>query len=503
MKWYQLNKKYAINYLFLLLLSFLYVFPVILTNVFFQDDLGWSLYGGVGFKGDGRPLSEYLALALCNGEPAVDTAPLPLILGVILLSYTLTLYAQNDLGFISNRCALLAIMLFIITNPFLMECLFYRYGSMGVLASLSLPFVIFSIPDTTSKTKMLIYSALLSVALMSLQQIAIGMCLILFMSHIFSLLFQEKKICYAQECLRIAGIGIGAIIYKMVVAPYYVSRSDWRHTASQTLGLSPKSIIAIFQNIFATCQYIFRFLSEAAPWYQIALLLFAIFTIVLCTVLYFLKSIKKGWRKVFDIFFLIFSPVCVFIFSFLPLMILKEQTLKLRIFMVLGGTLFYLGILLFYFTKKHPAYIRPLLLLLIACNFYHYTYIYSFGSVISSQNEYTEYLVYQVAHDLETINANGEFTRLSFIGVAPRSKRTQIYADKYPMTGDLIPRYFKNDSWRGGAYVLHYLQDDLNVEKDTDADREIVASAEPVMANSIYSCYVNDDKIIIAFHDSE
>ncbi len=504
MKWYQLDKKETTNYLLLTLLSLLYVFPtiLILNNLYLNDDLGWSLGRGVGFKGDGRPLLEYLVLALCGGEPINDTAPLPLILGILFLSYALILYAKANLDFITNRYALIAVLLFIITNPFLVECASYRYGSMGVLISLSLPFIIFSIPDTVQKTKMFIYTTLLSMALLSLQQAAIGMCLILFIADIFFLLFQEKNIDYVRESLRIAGIGIGAIIYKAVIAPHYVSRSDWRYGASQTLELKPGSILVIFQNIIDTCKFIMSFISETTWWYQISLVLLIVLAIFLSILLYLRENKKNGWRKIVDISFLFLSPFCVFIASFLALMILKQQTLKFRIFTTHGGLLLYLGILLLYFARKHSSLIRAVLLLLIICNLYHYTYIYSYANAINNQNEYAKYIVYHVAHDLETVNTNGDFIRLSFIGSMPVPKRTQIFSKKYPMTGGLLPKYFTNDGWIGGAYVLHYLQDDLTLEADTDADRQIVSSSEPVMANSLYSCYVNGDKIIIAFHET-
>ena len=503
MKWYQLDKKNIINYLLLSMLSLLYIFPIILINLYFKDDQGWSLRGSIGLKGDGRPLGEYLVLALCGGGPVTDTAPLPLILAVLFLSYTLILYAKTNLDFISNRYALLTVLLFIIGNPFALECLSYRYGSMVMFAALGIPFLIFSIPDTVSKAKMFIYSSLLSMALMSLYQAALGMCLILFIINVFFVLFQQKRVSYAHEGLRIFGIGGGAVVYKLVIANHYVSHSDWRHAASQTLELKPESIMLIFQNIFATCRYIAEFLSETALWYRMILALFIILILTLSVVLYCRKEENRGWRRAVDIAFLLLSPFCVLISSFLPLMLLKQQTLKLRIYIALGGVLFYLGILLLHFAKKKPVLMRPLLWLLILCNLYHYTNIYSYGNAVNNNNEYAKYIVYHVAHDLETINADGDFSCVSFIGKMPVSQRTQMFRDKYPLTGALLPEYFTNDGWIGGAYVLHYLQDDLTIEKDTDADREIVASAAPVMANSLYSCYVNGDKIIIAFHEAD
>ena len=168
----------------------------------------------------------------------------------------------------------------------------------------------------------------------------------------------------------------------------------------------------------------------------------------------------------------------------------------------MGIFLFYLGILVLYFIRSHQTLLHFMILLLILCNFYHYTYVYSFANAVNNQNEYAKYMVYHVAHDVETINSDGEFSCVSFIGKMPRPLRTQLFCEKYPLTGTLLPQYFTNDGWIGGAYVLNYLQDNLTIEVDTDEDRQLVASQEPVMANSLYSCYVNADKIIVVFHES-
>ncbi len=502
MKWYHIDKKYTLNYLFLVVLSLFYIFPVILINLYFKDDWGWSRVGSLGIKGDGRPLTEYLILTLSGGEPVTDVAPLPLILGVLFLSYSLILYAKTNLNYISNRCALLAVLLFIVTNPFTAEYLFYRSGCMGALTSLACPFIIFSIPDSVSKLKMFVYSSILCMAMMSLHPAPIAICLILFVVNIFFLLFQKRKTNYALEGIRIIGIGTGAIIYKAVIANHYVSHSDWRYAASQTLELKPESILLIFQNIFNSSKFIMRFISETAIWYQVILALLTISAIVLSIVMYCQKSEKKSWLKAVNISFLVLSPICVFVFSFLPLMILKEQTLKTRIFLAMGIFLFYLGILVLYFIRSHQTLLHFMILLLILCNFYHYTYVYSFANAVNNQNEYAKYMVYHVAHDVETINSDGEFSCVSFIGKMPRPLRTQLFCEKYPLTGTLLPQYFTNDGWIGGSYVLNYLQDNLTIEVDTDEDRQLVASQEPVMANSLYSCYVNADKIIVVFHES-
>ncbi len=499
MKWYKLNTKYLLYGFLLSLLSLLYIFPIVLANLYYKDDLGWSLNGSIGLKGDGRPLGEYLVLLLCGGSPVTDTAPLSLILAVLFLSYTLVLYAKTNLDSISDNRMVIPVLLLILTNPLSIECLAYRYGSFVMFTALGIAFLIFSIPETVSKPGLFLYSFFLIIALMSLYQAAIGMCLILIILAVFLELIEKNAppaSFLGREGTRVAAIGFGAVFYQAVIARHYIVQTDWRYDASQTLDLKLSSIKAVIGNIMAACHYITDFLSETALWYQIVLAVTVVSAMAAILFFYCKDTEQTGKRKAFGVAFLALSPALVLISSFLPIMLLKSLMLKTRIFIALGGFLFYLGVLLLYREKKHKTFIPVLLVL---CILYHFTYIYSFGSALNKQNEYAKYLVYNIAHDLETINAEGEYTTITFIGEMPKNKQLQILYDKYPIYDTILPSYLTNNSWMGGAWTLQYLQGELYIEAETEADTQFIHSAEPVMKNSSYFCYTNADKIIVSF----
>ena len=75
-----------------------------------------------------------------------------------------------------------------------------------------------------------------------------------------------------------------------------------------------------------------------------------------------------------------------------------------------------------------------------------------------------------------------------------------MICDKYPFFNSIIPVYINNSEWIGGAWVYHYLQDDLKLDGDTESDLAIINSTDPIMTNARYSCYLDSDKIIICFH---
>lgn len=501
MKWYKLNKKYMLYYFILSLLSLLYIFPIILSNIYYKDDLGWSLNGSIGLKGDGRPLGEYLVLLLCGGSPVTDTAPLSLIIAILFLSYALVLYAKTNLDSISDNYMLIPVLLFVLTNPLSTECLAYRYGSFVMFTALAIPFVIFSIPETVSRIKLFLYSAILSVALMSLYQTAVGMCLILVILAVFlEIVIRQNRFSptfLIREGIRLLGIGAGAVFYQLIIARHYIKQLDWRYDASQTLEFKPSSIKIIFEHIVTTCKYVIDFISGTAFWYQAVLVLTILSAIAVTLFFYCKETEQKGTYKAFGIAFLLLSPALVFIASFLPIMLLQSLMLKTRTFIALGGVLLYLGIFMLYQEKKHKTFVP---ILLVLCLLYHFTYIYAFGSALTSQNEYAKYLIYNIANDLETINADGSYTSVSFVGKMPRNRQLQMLYDKYPFYDSMLPTYLTNNSWMGGAWALSYLQDDLNIDSEPEADAQVVSTTTPVISNASYSCYVNSDKIIVAFH---
>lgn len=498
MKWLKLDKRYMFLYFILSLLSLLYTFPIILVNADYKDDLGSSITGVIGLKGDGRPLGEYLVSFLCDGEPFTNIAPLSLILSILFLSYALVLYAKTNLHFISNNYVLIPVLLLIITNPLAADCLSYRSVSIIMIVALALPFMMFAVPDTVPALYLFIYSCVLCMAIMSLYQPPIGLCFVLLIVNIFFHIVGEKKLNYIQEGIRFAGIGIAAIFYEVVVATHYVEHNDWRYEASQPVDLKFDSVKIIARNIANSCHYLKTFFAATPIWYRIALIATVLFSITVMVILYCEENNIKEWRKAIGIAFFIISPVFVFIATFLPLMVLRTLSLKSRIFLALGGALFYMGVfLLYYYAKKQKVYVSAFL---IVCIFYSYIYIYGYANAIDTQQEYAKYLVYNIAHDVETINADGEFSTLSFIGQIPRTDRIQMMYEKYPIYNEIIPKYLNNDSWIGGAWILQYLQGDLHLESDSEADDQIVAATEPIMKNAVYSCYVNDDKIIVYFH---
>lgn len=492
-----IGKKDISLFLKLSVASFVYVLPIILADRYYNDDLARALKGATGWEGDGRPLGEYLILLLCGGKPIVDLSPLFLILSVLILSFSLTLYAKENFKRFDCSNMEMLVLLFIITNPFAMSNLSYKYDCIIMFTALSLSFLVYAMPVTDSKIKICLCSVLAGIFIMSLYQPAIGMCIILFVVSAFFCIMEESR-QLVWEIVRPVGIAAGIVAYKLVVAPHFVSADDWRYEASKVVsGLSYDSVKIVINNIKNALRYVGIYVSGISRLNQLVLILLVVVSLVSVITQYFASSTKRMWRRVFDAFFILLSPMMVFIASFLPLAVLASITMRSRIFLSFGGFLFFIGILLMHFGKKHKAVAALLLLLSLS---FQYIYMYAYGNALKSQKEYEKYMAYNIVHDLEVLSADSGIEFVSFDGNMPRCRQVQMMCDKYPFFQEIVPVYINNDTWIGGAWVYHYLQEDIKIGYPADEDIETIDLIEPVRNNSRYSCYIIGNKAIVQFH---
>lgn len=119
------------NYLFLFIIGLLYVFPIVLANVYYVDDMG-RLSLGYGWDGDGRILSNVLTEALSFGNGIISIFPYSTLLSSVIL--VISGIIVSDMLF-ENKYLKSISSLFILTSPFMLENLSYRYDSILMAVS--------------------------------------------------------------------------------------------------------------------------------------------------------------------------------------------------------------------------------------------------------------------------------------------------------------------------------------------------------------------------------
>ena len=112
---------------------------------------------------------------------------------------------------------------------------------------------------------------------------------------------------------------------------------------------------------------------------------------------------------------------------------------------------------------------------------------------------YETYLVYEIVHDIETINTEGTCNSLSIIGTAPKSQQLQMLCSKYPQFNELVYVYISNDSWIGGAWLYHYMQKNIPYRELSEEEQASLVEKNPICSNSTYNCYMIGDTMVVQF----
>lgn len=491
-KWGKLDKKYIKEFYFLLILLFIYVLPIIMADRCYEDDLARALYGATGWKGDGRPLTEYLLRFLCGGsQGVVDISPFPLLLSVLLLAYTLMLYARERLSLFPWNVVKTYALFLVIANPFLLSNLSYKFDSVSMILALCFMLVVHSVPDCVAVKWLFIITLVLDSISLQLYQPVIGAQIGLSLINIMFLLLASKK-KLGREFVKMFALGISCLFYKVVIASIFVDKTGWRHEASKIVS-SREEIGGLIENF--ECLLARMSITICSIPTYVAIIFVSIFIGALVVILQMLlKQDNKLFWKMAGSIYMIFLPVMLVISGILPLLVLENLPINDRLFISFSIFSLYAGIMFMILSQKFKYVVA---MAAMACLIFHFSYAYAYGNALESQKEYETYMVYNIQHDIESINSEGEFGRISISGEMSRAPELEMICNRYPQFYDTVPVYINNSGWLGGAWLCRYMHERLELADMESEDYEIVNHTVPIMKNSMYSCYVNGDKIII------
>lgn len=483
---------------FLLVGGLLYVLPIILANRYYNDDLARSLYAATGWLGDGRPLAELTMLILSGGGAIADISPLPLVLGILMLALTLTIYTGNELSAYEDTMAVRMALLLVLVQPFSMAAISYKYDCVFMFMAICIPFLAFSVKEELPQYVCFIVSTVAGILTMSLYQAAFGMFLILELIHFYLRMLGEERIVRGylkKESFRILGMITGALIYVIFIAGHFVDTTGWRSEAAEiSLKFKWETVIHISQNIRRGCAYQYNILKQTSGCYKGSLLLLWLLAII-SEIIWWWKG-ERNLKRALLMFISIMLPFVAVVCVYFPMTVLISFDTKYRVFLCFGGVLLLVSLMAM---KEFHNRCRILMLIMLACLLFQYSCVYAYGNALKCQKTYEEYTVQQIAHDLERINAEKEYKEVSFLGNPPKARQLQKVCEKYPFFNEIVPVYVSNDTWIGGAWVYHYLQYDLEICEIEEPDIEVVQSEKAETENSLYKCYTNDSKIIICW----
>lgn len=118
------------------------------------------------------------------------------------------------------------------------------------------------------------------------------------------------------------------------------------------------------------------------------------------------KTKKTG--RFLGIVYVLCLPVLVLAGCLSPLLVLQPTffTISTHTLIALCGFGAWAGIMPCFLSEKFR---RLTFLLAVPCILFGFTFSYTYGNALKSQKQYEEYMAYNIVHDIETLNADGEF----------------------------------------------------------------------------------------------
>lgn len=294
---------------FLILYS-IYILPLILANRFYQDDLSRSLYGVTGWNNDARPLTERLMIWLCGGFPLGDVFPLTLILAVLLLAYTVTLYIKRYLPAGEFSFPALCIGFLVVANPFFLSDLSYRFDCVTMALALCAAILPYAVPPKKALWKIFAFSFFLCMVVFTSYQPAAGVYVSLWFLELFYMLF-ASRVDLPRLFIRAASCILSAAAYKYIILNRYIrpANGGWQPDAYR---FAWRSKDGLFQGISANLQMLFHYIRLVLEGVPLPLiLLFAALIIggmVSAGVTLFRRK-RPLYRRIFSLIYLILLPL--------------------------------------------------------------------------------------------------------------------------------------------------------------------------------------------------
>lgn len=496
---FYLNARESKIFKYLLTYSFLLILPIILADVYYVDDIGRSMDGNAAWKNDGRPLMLIMARIFSNGNKLMPVFPLPLILAVVLLSYSLVLLARR-ISTERNPLIVASALAFFFTNLFILENFSYSYEAFGMILALCLFSLLFVVFENPRGKRYFVISFLVTMISVCTYQAAIGAYLgfIIIESVICIRKNIQPKNILVNVIARLIPFIISVVIYKLTIARALVKIGYAKEHAGAISFFSEQGLHQIGLNFLGFLDMWKIYFFTMGP-----VLTAGIVLILVLSAYFMVREYRKqlnnlqGWKEWSVELYIACSSIAVAIAAILPFLFLQNPTYAPRVFLSFSIFTMYLGFLLCY-VGQHCKYMYVFLPLFLLFNL---SFSSAYGIALNREDKHDAQIAQYIVYDLNQIEQQQgkRYEKISILGTEQKCKEVELLSKKKPLMGRLIPGYMTTDWYWAGKYIEHYRLGKMDNEKLTDEDKEIVTSAQPLRENEYYELYTNEDKAIIVF----
>lgn len=483
----------GLSFLFLL-----YVLPIILSDVLYKDDIRRILYGDPStWYRDGRPLMAYILTSLSFGTPVFDTAPLPLVGGILFLAFSLTRFYKKYLQSYDSFSVVLCLLMLII-SPFFLENLSFKFESLGMCISLGLFILLFSLPDSVNKSLRFALSLIITVCVSCIYQATLGA----FFSLLFITVFLEVKeqpltTILENAFYKIVGFSLGFLLYMARIVPTYVAKDGYQAEHSGLLSLNSEGISRVFRHLngFLLDLKLFYFPGNNQFLFFLSVVILTLAAVAVVMYIKDLLATEKDNSKYGKALLCFLAPLFILISAFLPMCFLARPNYVPRSFISFTVFLLFIGLLFLTLTKKT----RLVLFIFIPVYLFSYGFSYSYGNLLQSQTNYENHVARSIVYDLNKIKSIDGSCKFHIEGKSSAAKDVVLATKTYPRIYSLL---ITNYLQKNNVYTTHLLSQfstyriDINtLKKYNPNDYKVVTK------NSLYRILQNKKDVVIEFAD--
>ncbi|MEB6533284.1 glucosyltransferase domain-containing protein [Pantoea stewartii] len=453
--------------LFIFIISFLFVLPILISNTYYLDDMGRTLYGYDGFKENGRYLSSLIISIFSFGFPLSNPGPLSQVFAsflVFLGAYILTL--RFDRSMEGWKRVLMSTSF--ILNPCFLEVLSFNFDSITISSSVLLLCLAVYYYDLSLKGSCcFVFFTLM--CLMSYQASISLLIGIVMLTYVFDLnrSFKYSLINLSTKAFLVI---LSYLLYKIIYIYISSGNSEVEYRGEtiffagefiEALSFSIKENLAVGLSIIhgkdRHIYYLFIFLFIISPLYIIER-----------------KEIKTYIAKMTLSYFMLIG---IFLSTFIIQSLLKHSVVAARVFVSYSSVTF---ICLLVVTRLRWKAARNFFLIIFILHSFIMASIYS--RLLESHDRHYENIAQSLKIDIGKISVNhGDNEKFLIRGKPPVSLDFAIAEKKIPFFRYLIQEYIDNNYLWGymvlkikGVYINNPGPEEMKVDgcKETGIESE-------------------------------
>ncbi|WP_421595364.1 glucosyltransferase domain-containing protein [Rahnella sp. PD4] len=479
----------------LLVCTVLFVLPLLLANIYYIDDNGRAALGYTNWGPDGRPLADIMIKALFLSAHISDIFPLPLILGVLIISASLTQFARH---FLPDRplSTILLVTLTFFCNPYLAEIFSYRFDVLTLSAALGLSLLYCCWTDHGKTWIRFVTGTAIIVAIYCLYQTVINILVIMVIAAFFRQMERQLSpgLILITLCRRFGELMAGTIIYlKLILPSTFSGKSEVNHPVLATDNL----LTTIINNLHSYSQFINDTLVKHQGGMRFLMLILAVAVIAGLTITVRYLRQHHGAVTLLLCFAAVVAPfIAVFMIPG-SLLLLQNALLTPRSLVGLSGFMLLSAWLL---TMALPKRLKPLTWLLMIPVIQSLVFFYAYGNALREQAKFNDNLVQRIKSDTHELDYNSVY--FIYSGTPPHSPVYENSLSNYPVLAVLVPDYFSNWYWPVGNMTMNGLQQRW-ASPATGVNVNIahyVCQTNPYASNQDYKMWKEDSVVVIDFN---